>query len=164
MIPLNRAMKCLFLNRTTFSGIIGGHAGPIGGRAQANYRIDCRFDKDAIEARLRNSARRAASSAPSRAAGRPTFHRAHDTAASLGLKANSVVFYLDPPYIEKANDGTSSRLATRTTGYSRSISTTPSGGSSHTTRSPSSSTYIGACRACVSTASPIAQTCRSGQY
>ena len=28
------AMKCLFLNRTTFSGILHGRAGPIGGRAQ----------------------------------------------------------------------------------------------------------------------------------
>jgi hypothetical protein len=28
------AMKCLFLNRTTFSGILHGRAGPIGGRRQ----------------------------------------------------------------------------------------------------------------------------------
>lgn len=105
--PLNRAMKCLFLNRTTFSGIIGGHAGPIGGRTQAHYRIDCRFDKDAIEARLRNiqSLRkegRIVGATEGRWQG--TFRRAHDIAASLGLKADSVVFYLDPPYIEKAND------------------------------------------------------------
>jgi DNA adenine methylase len=104
--PLNRAMKCLFLNRTTFSGIIGGNAGPIGGRTQANYRIDCRFDKDAIEARLRNiqslhQEGRIVGAMQGR--WQSTFRHAHDMAASLGLKAESVLFYLDPPYIEKAH-------------------------------------------------------------
>ncbi len=48
------AVKCLFLNRTTFSGILHGRAGPIGGRAQeSNYKIGCRFNKDALAARLR---------------------------------------------------------------------------------------------------------------
>jgi DNA adenine methylase len=37
------AVKCLFLNRTTFSGILHGRAGPIGGRKQeSSYKIDCR--------------------------------------------------------------------------------------------------------------------------
>ncbi|SCL12841.1 DNA adenine methylase [Micromonospora inyonensis] len=105
--PLNRAMKCLFLNRTTFSGIIGSDAGPIGGRAQTNYSIDCRFDKDAIEARLRNiQLLRKQGRIVGTVAGRwqSTFRYAHDVAASLDLKADSVVFYLDPPYIEKASD------------------------------------------------------------
>ena len=49
------AVKCLFLNRTTFSGILGGHAGPIGGRAQSSdYTIDCRFNKDALAERILN--------------------------------------------------------------------------------------------------------------
>lgn len=48
------AVKCLFLNRTTFSGILHGRAGPIGGRRQESpYKIDCRFNKAAIETRLR---------------------------------------------------------------------------------------------------------------
>jgi DNA adenine methylase len=47
-------MKCLFLNRTTFSGILHGRAGPIGGRRQTGpYKIDCRFNKVTLEARLR---------------------------------------------------------------------------------------------------------------
>lgn len=47
------AMKCLFLNRTTFSGILHGRAGPIGGRRQASdYKIGCRFNKTALEKRL----------------------------------------------------------------------------------------------------------------
>lgn len=48
------AVKCLFLNRTTFSGILHGRAGPIGGRRQASaYKIDCRFNKSALATRLR---------------------------------------------------------------------------------------------------------------
>ena len=48
------AVKCLFLNRTTFSGILHGRAGPIGGRKQeSEYKIDCRFNKEALTARLR---------------------------------------------------------------------------------------------------------------
>jgi DNA adenine methylase len=104
---LNKALKCLFLNRTTFSGIIGSNAGPIGGRAQKNYRIDCRFDKDAIEARIRNIQRL-------HNEGRiiDAFHGSWQSAvrhatgvsASLGLAAEAVMFYLDPPYIEKASN------------------------------------------------------------
>jgi DNA adenine methylase len=48
------AVKCLFLNRTTFSGILHGRAGPIGGRRQTSpYKIDCRFNKSALATRLR---------------------------------------------------------------------------------------------------------------
>lgn len=50
----NLAVQCLFLNRTTFSGIMHGRAGPIGGRKQeSKYKIDCRFNKEALAARLR---------------------------------------------------------------------------------------------------------------
>ena len=49
------AVKCLFLNRTTFSGILGGHAGPIGGRSQSSdHTIDCRFNKNALAERILN--------------------------------------------------------------------------------------------------------------
>ena len=48
------AVKCLFLNRTTFSGILHGRAVPIGGRKQESaYKIDCRFNKEALATRLR---------------------------------------------------------------------------------------------------------------
>lgn len=47
------AVKCLFLNRTTFSGILHGQAGPIGGRRQeSQYDIGCRFNVDALSERL----------------------------------------------------------------------------------------------------------------
>ena len=48
------AMKCLFLNRTTFSGILHGQAGPIGGRRQeSDFSIGCRFNIEALAKRLR---------------------------------------------------------------------------------------------------------------
>ncbi len=41
-----RARACLFLNRTSFSGILNSSAGPVGGRNQrSKYKIDCRFGK-----------------------------------------------------------------------------------------------------------------------
>lgn len=48
------AVKCLVLNRTTFSGILHGKAGPIGGRSQrSKYDIGCRFNVAALAERLR---------------------------------------------------------------------------------------------------------------
>ena len=42
-----KALKCLFMNRTCFSGIL--KAGPLGGMNQkSNYKIDCRFNKNTI--------------------------------------------------------------------------------------------------------------------
>jgi len=48
-----RAYACLFLNRTSFSGILKNDAGPIGGYHQkSQYTIDCRFPKDVIIERI----------------------------------------------------------------------------------------------------------------
>src|SRR5690606_17733209 len=50
----NLALKCLFLNRTTFSGILHGSAGPIGGRSQrSRYDIACRFPLEGLAQRIR---------------------------------------------------------------------------------------------------------------
>ena len=50
---LEDAWKCLFLNRTSFSGILTRQAGPIGGKAQSSqYKIDCRFYRDTLKRRL----------------------------------------------------------------------------------------------------------------
>lgn len=48
-----RAWKALFLNRTSFSGILSGTAGPIGGQTQASaYDIACRFPRPTLARRL----------------------------------------------------------------------------------------------------------------
>jgi len=45
--------KCLFLNRTSFSGILSESSGPIGGLSQeSKYTVDCRFYEDTIVKRL----------------------------------------------------------------------------------------------------------------
>lgn len=98
------AVKCLFLNRTTFSGILHGRAGPIGGRTQTSrYKIDCRFSKEALAARLRLIGDLYKS-------GRLVDVWCKDWRATLRdvvewypqLIPNRVVAYLDPPYWSKS--------------------------------------------------------------
>lgn len=51
------AMKCLFLNRTSFSGIIARSGGPLGGQDQTSeHSIDCRFPRETIIKRIRQAA------------------------------------------------------------------------------------------------------------
>jgi DNA adenine methylase len=99
-----RALKCLFLNRTTFSGILHGRAGPIGGRAQtSDYKIDCRFGLDGLTRRINAVGDLAATGRLLdvwQADWRTTLA---DVPARFGmLEASEVVVYLDPPYLEKA--------------------------------------------------------------
>jgi hypothetical protein len=109
MMPRDRrlaaAMKCLFLNRTTFSGILHGKAGPIGGRAQASdYAIGCRWNPDAITERLRYVGHLYD-------VGRLVDVWRKDWRQTLDdvpehypqLLPSRVVAYLDPPYVEKSS-------------------------------------------------------------
>nr|WP_285631672.1 DNA adenine methylase [Actinoallomurus iriomotensis] len=99
----DRALKCLFLNRTTFSGILHGRAGPIGGRAQTStYKIDCRYGIAGLERRIRAVGDLADT-------GRLLDVWNCDWRDSLcrarqfgGLTPDEIVVYLDPPYVEKA--------------------------------------------------------------
>jgi DNA adenine methylase len=99
------AVKCLFLNRTTFSGILHGRAGPIGGRRQASqYKINCRFNKTALATRLRFIGDLYTS-------GRLVDVWCKDWQSTLRdvtewypqLIPNRVVAYLDPPYWTKSS-------------------------------------------------------------
>ena len=109
MAPSSRrlaaATKCLFLNRTTFSGILHGKAGPIGGRAQASdYPIGCRWNPGALEERLRYVGHLYAT-------GRLVDVWRKDWRQTLDdvpehypqLLPSRVVAYLDPPYVEKSS-------------------------------------------------------------
>ena len=98
--PRTRARKCLFLNRTSFSGVLSDSAGPIGGKAQASaYGIGCRFPKDRLQRRIRQ----AAALAPRV----PLVHHGdwHDAVgAALALTDPERAFvYLDPPFYRKAD-------------------------------------------------------------
>ncbi|MEV1317885.1 DNA adenine methylase [Micromonospora arborensis] len=100
----DRALKCLFLNRTTFSGILHGRAGPIGGRSQKSaYKIDCRFGIDGLTRRIEGVAELAST-------GRLLDVWEADWRVALArvptifgvLEPDEVVVYLDPPYVTKA--------------------------------------------------------------
>lgn len=100
----DKAMKCLFLNRTTFSGILHGRAGPIGGRAQKSpYKIDCRFGKDGLERRIRAVGELASTGRILdvwHLDWRETFRRL--SREYTHLTGDEIAVYLDPPYVEKA--------------------------------------------------------------
>jgi len=46
------ALKCLYLNRTSFSGVLHPRAGPIGGRTQEKWTIGCRFNRERLATRI----------------------------------------------------------------------------------------------------------------
>lgn len=98
------ALKCLFLNRTTFSGILHRRAGPIGGKKQTSANtIDCRFNKATLQKRIEAVGDLAAT-------GRIVDVWCLDYESTLKrvwerfdhLDASEVVLYLDPPYVDKA--------------------------------------------------------------
>lgn len=95
-----RARKCLFLNRTSFSGVLADTAGPIGGKAQRSaYDIGCRFPKERLVRRITQ----AAAFAPRI----PLVHHG-DWAATLDearelARPDQTFVYLDPPFYHKAN-------------------------------------------------------------
>jgi DNA adenine methylase len=98
----SRALKCLFLNRTSFSGVLAPSGGPIGGYEQASaYSIDCRFPRE----RLRKRVEQAASLRE-----RVAFVRCCDWQETLQrLQAHCATaqnddffVYLDPPFFRKA--------------------------------------------------------------
>lgn len=100
----DRALKCLFLNRTTFSGILHKKAGPIGGKKQdSDYKIDCRFNKPQLEQRLRLVGALAACGAIV-----DVSNLDYEALVSrlrrelVNIPADEVVLYFDPPYVNKA--------------------------------------------------------------
>lgn len=101
---LGRAFQCLYINRTSFSGIINKRAGAIGGRAQdGKYTIGCRFNQDRIASRIRHL---------SKLKNQVRFvkHQSYENTiaevrdhvgASMGEE--DIFWYLDPPFFEKAD-------------------------------------------------------------
>ena len=98
------AVKCLFLNRTTFSGILHGRAGPIGGRRQASpHKIGCRFNKAALEDRLRFIGVLYARNRLADVWCKDWRETMQDIAEWYPrLLPNRVIAYLDPPYWDKS--------------------------------------------------------------
>jgi DNA adenine methylase len=98
------AVKCLFLNRTTFLGILHGRAGPIGGRAQASsYSIGCRFNPDALAERIDYIADLYSTNRLIDVWCMDWRDTLDNTASVYKtLVPNRVIAYLDPPYLRKS--------------------------------------------------------------
>ena len=95
------AETCLFLNRTSFSGILDDSAGPIGGREQKSlYKIDCRFGRENLIKKIKRI---------SIFKNRVTVlsYSWEDTLKYVSGKDKyrnvSLLFYFDPPFYEKAD-------------------------------------------------------------
>jgi DNA adenine methylase len=102
---LAMATRCLFLNRTTFSGILHGKAGPLGGRAQTSaYPIGCRWNPEAIEQRLRYVGHLYEIGRLVDVWRKPWRQTLDDVPEQYPqLLPSRVVAYVDPPYLEKSS-------------------------------------------------------------
>lgn len=96
-----RAFACLFMNRTSFSGILHESAGPIGGRSQQSvYDIGCRFPKERLIGRIRQA---------ESLAGKVMFLKAGTWQSTLkavtrtGINPTDTLCYFDPPFYAKAD-------------------------------------------------------------
>lgn len=103
---VHTALRCLFLNRTTFSGILHGKAGPLGGRTQSSeHHIGCRFYVDRIQKRIDYVGHLYAQ-------GRLVDVLEADWQATMDfalseldrIDVKDVLVYLDPPYVDKGAD------------------------------------------------------------
>lgn len=97
------AETCIFLNRTSFSGILTEKVGPIGGKhQQSDYPIDCRFMRKSLLKRIENI--------------RPLFSNItvlnHSWKRTLDYctnklsktESNKIFYYFDPPFYNKAGE------------------------------------------------------------
>ncbi|BAZ27570.1 D12 class N6 adenine-specific DNA methyltransferase [Kalymmatonema gypsitolerans NIES-4073] len=99
----DRAIACLFLNRTSFSGILA-RSGPLGGREQKSaYSLDCRFPRETLVKRIRQ-----AEALKERVAfvwnlsWQNGLSRIQQMQKRGTLPAD-IFFYFDPPFFEKAD-------------------------------------------------------------
>ncbi|MCX6738082.1 MAG: DNA adenine methylase [Candidatus Parcubacteria bacterium] len=93
------AEACLFLNRTSFSGILRKEVGPIGGMKQKSpYKIDCRFNRESLIKKIKTL---------SKFKNRITVLNCDwkNTLAysNKRYKKNEIILYLDPPFYKKAD-------------------------------------------------------------
>ena len=100
---LERAFKCIFINRCAFSGIMHSSAGPIGGKEQlGEYKIDARFNRQALANRIIELSKlRKRVLKVYNCDWRKTISRTNQYLAS---RSKVIPFwYLDPPFFEKAD-------------------------------------------------------------
>lgn len=90
-----QAWKCLFLNRTCFSGIL--KAGPLGGKDQNSInKLDCRFNKERIKSIIDEI---------HAMADRIHLLQVHDWKDAINrVSARKCIVYCDPPYVVKGRE------------------------------------------------------------
>lgn len=96
----SRALACLYLNRTSFSGILAPGAGPIGGRSQASeYKIDCRFNAKSLIRRIEQAAElKEKVKFVTEGCWRQTVRAVE----RLKYNDKEIFYYFDPPFYQKA--------------------------------------------------------------
>ncbi|EEJ7233456.1 DNA adenine methylase [Salmonella enterica subsp. enterica serovar Ceyco] len=100
-----KAYKCLFLNRTSFSGILKETAGPIGGKKQeSKYPIDCRFNREKIANRIiqLGDLQERVLFVKCQSYHR-TIKQMHELLSNRSYAESNLLWYLDPPFFEKAD-------------------------------------------------------------
>lgn len=100
-----QALACLFLNRTSFSGILEKHVGPLGGKNQTSpYKIDCRFHRPSLIQRIQEI-----SNYKDRVYGiwnldwLEAMQRIEKEQERGIISKDSIFYYLDPPFFEAAD-------------------------------------------------------------
>jgi DNA adenine methylase len=98
-----QALACLYLNRTSFNGVLHPRAGPIGGRRQASdYGLACRFPRERLVKRLRSCEQLAVDDKIAwvrcEAAGKVI----SDARRQAQRENRRIFFYLDPPFWAKS--------------------------------------------------------------
>lgn len=97
----NRALACLYLNRTSFNGALHRRAGPIGGkRASSAYEIGCRFPRERIVQRIRACA--ALADRVELVVAEEAMNLVKRTRELARKRGWEVFFYLDPPFWAKS--------------------------------------------------------------
>ena len=93
------AEACLFLNRTSYSGLLTDDVGPIGGKLQkSEYKIDCRFNRKTLIERIEEIAK----FKPKVKVLPYDWERTIDYALEKSKEAK-LLFYLDPPFYLKGH-------------------------------------------------------------
>jgi DNA adenine methylase len=96
-----RALACLYLNRTSFNGALHRRAGPIGGKnATSSYEIGCRFPRERLVQRIRACA--ALADRVELVVADEAMNLVKRTRELARKRDWQVFFYLDPPFWAKS--------------------------------------------------------------
>lgn len=101
---IQSAFKCLFLNRTSFSGALMPRTGPIGGMSQSGeYKIGCRFNREKLANRILELQKLSDKVAFVRSGSYRKILRDVRATRLFRNAPESILWYLDPPFFEKAD-------------------------------------------------------------